>query len=308
MSVEHPIVTVGSSDVSSILGINPWSAPSETWARLVGILPRYSSDGNAATRRGRIIESALLDEWARLRSPELMQRGPSIADEPIVVDQWRACRPDALAEVSGKRLIVEAKTTRKWDAWGPDGSAGVPVYYAAQVAWQLSVIGCETAEVIAFCPMDDEIRCYTITRNLDLEAKLVARVKAWMERHVWAAVPEVPSARTLSVVAAQYADGGREATWLDATEDDAALARELVVARGELRAAEIREAELRTKFCARIGDAYGVKGVCTWGSVKGRETVDAQALREGFPEVYAKVAKRGASSRQFRLTFKEQGK
>ena len=298
-------ITVGSSDVPSILGLSPWTAPAETWARLVGIVPRYSTGDTPATRRGRIIESALLDEWARLRSPDLIERGPSITETPVVVDGWRAARPDALAVIGPDRVVVEAKTTRGWDAWGQDGTDQVPVYYAAQVAWQLSVCGVERADVIAYCPMDDGIRVYTIQRNEQLERAIIARVTEWMDRYVWPAEPIQPAPLPYRVVASRYGDGGEVATWLDPTDTDRAAGMELKRVRADIAVLIEREEALKAQLCERIGTAYGIKGVCTWGQVKGRETVAASDLKAIAPEVYAKIAKRGASSRVFRLTLKE---
>lgn len=300
-------ITVGSSDVPSILGLSPWTPPALTWARLTGIVARYSTGDTPQTRRGRMLEGALLDEWARLRSPTLMQRGPSIEDPPFIVDEWRAARPDALAEdASGGRVVVEAKTTRSWEAWGPDGSDRVPVYYAAQVAWQLSVLDIPRAEVIAYSPLDDGIRVYRVERDLRVEAALVARVRAWMETHVWADEPVQPAPLPYSVVAERYADGGEKAEWLDATDEDRRVALDLLAVREEIAKLQEREEALKARLCERIGESYGLKGVCTWGRVRGRETVSASDLKSGWPDIYAQVAKRGATSRQFRLTVKEQ--
>lgn len=305
MTAEQHTVTVGSSDVPSILGLSPWTTPAETWARLVGIVPRYSVSDTPATRRGRIIESALIDEWARLNSPTTVERGPSITETPVIVDGWRAARPDAVAVLGQSRVVVEAKTTRGWDSWGMDGTDQVPVYYAAQVAWQLSVVGVERADVIAYCPMDDGIRVYTITRNEALERVIVDRVRAWMEAYVWPEEPVQPAPLPMRVVASRYGDGGEEATWVDPTDDDRAAALELREVRAAKSSLEEREEALKARLCERIGDSYGLKNLCTWGRVKGRETVNPSDLKAGWPEVYAQVAKRSASSRVFRLTLKE---
>lgn len=306
MSEERPAATVGSSDVPSILGLSPWTPPAMTWARLVGIVPRYSSGDTPATRRGRILESALIDEWARLRSPDLVQRGPTIDETPVIVDGWRAARPDAIAELGRERLVVEAKTTRSWDAWGVDGSDQVPVYYAAQVAWQLSVLDLPRAEVVAYSPMDDGLRIYRLERDERIEAAIVERVRAWMAAHVWVPEPVQPAPLPFEIQAMRYADGGEKAIWIDPTDEDRSAALELVDVRRQMAALEKREDEIKSRLCERIGDAYGIKGLCTWGKVKGRETVNAAELKSGWPEVYAQVAKRGAASRQFRLTAKEQ--
>lgn len=306
-----PPITVGSSDVASILGISPWSSPSKTWARLTGLVPRYDSNGTAATRRGRILESALLDEWCRIRKPLGRTPGPTIDDEPVIRDGWKSCRVDMLAVMEvGPDIIVEAKTTRSWDGWGPDGSSDVPVYYAAQVLWQMHVLDISQAELVAYSPLDDDLRIYPLTRRLDVEAKVVARVERWMREHVFADPPTPPGDLPLDVVEAIHRGGGGGKDWLDANESDLDLAKQLAAAREALRAAEVEEGRLRALLCQRIGDAYGIKGVATWGQVKGRETVSASDIKTFKPELYDEliaqnIIRRGASSRQFRFNFKD---
>lgn len=300
------LVNVGASDVPAILGLSPWQAPGVAWARLTGLVPRYDRDVNNAVRRGRVIEPALLAEWCRMARPVHAEPGPTIDEPPKIVDGWRSARADMLAELEGgARLVVEAKTTRRWDAWGPDGTDAVPVYYAAQVAWQLSVYDIDEAVVVAYCPTDDDIRCYQLRRNRGVEQRIIGRVRSWMERHVWCADPEPPDALPWSVVVAQYGEGGERAEWIEPEAEDRAVARELAQVRADKAALEQREEALKARLCAKIGDAYGLKGLCTWGKVKPRETVNAAELRAGWPEVYAQVAQRGSASRQFRLTLKE---
>lgn len=304
-------ITVGSSDVASILGISPWSSPSKTWARLTGLVPRYDSNGTAQTRRGRILESALLDEWARIREPLGRTPGPRIDEDPVIVDGWKSCRVDMLAVMpDGERIIVEAKTTRSWDGWGADGTPDVPVYYAAQVLWQMHVMDIDRCELVAYSPLDDDFRVYPIERRRDVEAKVVARVEKWMRDHVFADPTVPPGDLPLDVVEAIHRGGGGGKDWLDADESAIALAKQLAAAREALRAAEVEEGRLRALLCQRIGDAYGIRGVATWGQVKGRETVSASDIKTFRPELYDEllaqnIIRRGASSRQFRFNFKD---
>lgn len=298
--------TVGSSDVASILGLGNWNEAVDVWARLVGILPRYSEKDEKAQRRGRMFENALLDEWVLLRQQTTFARGPTIKQPPFVVDGWRACRPDAIAELAPfGRMVVEAKTTRDWDGWGPDGSDGVPIYYAAQVLWQLSVLDLEYGELIAFCPLDEDVRVFPIKRNRALEKKIIDIVRGWMERHVWSEDRTPPCEPPYRIVKAQFADGGKDKTlWLDAEPEHIMLARQLESVVANKKAVLAQEDELRARLCTKVGDANGIKGVCAWSRVKGRETLDAKALRKTHPDIYKQFAQTGKPSRKLRLLLK----
>lgn len=293
-------ITVGSSDVAAILGLSPWRQPVEVWAQLTGLLPRYSEEDTAGQRRGRILEPALIAHYERTRGLRLSP-GPPISAEPIVAaDGWRSCRPDA----TGPGLVVEAKSTRRWDGWGADGTDKIPVHYAAQVAWQLSVIGADRGALIAYCPMDDDVRVYEIVRNRSLEERLVARVRAWMEAHVWAAEPVQPAPLPMELVSARHASGGGEdAAILEPDAFDLAVARRLADVRAATKSLSAEEDRLRAQLCARIGDARGLRGIASWSAQEGRETVDVKRLRVDWPDVAKQVAATGKPSRRFTFTF-----
>lgn len=302
MSDERPIVTVGSSDVPAILGLSPWRQPVEVWAQLVGLLPRYASDETAEQRRGHIIEPALVQHYERTRGVKLLP-GPPISQPPIVhADGWRSCRPDASTE--DRRLVVEAKTTRRWDGWGPEGSDGVPVHYAAQVAWQLAVMDAERGALVAYCPMDDEVRVYELARNRSLEAKLTERVRAWMERHVWQAEPVQPAPLPMALVSARYGDGGRdEGVVVEPDALDLALARRMSAVRSARASLDAEHDRLQAQLCERIGAARSLRGIASWSPTEPRQSIDAAKLLELAPDIHKLVVKTGKPGRTFRFNF-----
>lgn len=299
-------ITVGSSDVASILGLGNWADPVDVWARLVGILPRYSEKDNKSQRRGRMFEKALLDEWVMMRNPTWFARGPSITQPPFVADGWRSSRPDALADLEPHgRMVVEAKTTRSWEGWGDDGSDGVPIYYAAQVLWQLSVMDLEYGELIAFCPIDEDVRVFPIKRNRSLETRIIDRVRTWLEDHVWSEGQPPPCDPPYRIVKAQFSDGGGDkAVWVDPDPEHISLAHDLISVVAQKDAILAQEDAIRAKLCTRIGEANGIRGLCSWGRVKGRETVDAKGLKKAHPDIYNQFLNIGQPSRSFRLLLK----
>lgn len=75
---------------------------------------------------------------------------------------WHVVNPDRLAySADGSVSIVEAKTSRDDEGWGPDGSDRIPLHYRAQVRWYMAALGAVRAYVavlIAGC----EYREYVI--------------------------------------------------------------------------------------------------------------------------------------------------
>lgn len=303
--------TIGSSDVAAILGVSRWGSPWETWARLVGLIPRYSSTPDGAQARGNMFEVAIGARYAE-ETGVTLRRGPPISEPPLLHpdEPWRAARPDFLAE----DRLVEAKTTRRLsdeDGWGAPGSDRVPVYYACQVVWQLSIVssihGIERGDLAAFGTLGEEWAVYTLRRRERLERALVARVRDWYEAHVLTGDPPVVDhtdgcGRALARLHRDVAPGKVR---LDPTAEDLALARDLARVRRLLEETTQERDLLQHRLCARIGDAYGMRGVADWSPVVGRSSIDAAGLRRDHPEIAAAYTKTGEPSRRFTFTFKE---
>jgi predicted phage-related endonuclease len=302
MSDITPRPTVGSSDVAAILGLSPWTTPAEVWARLVGLVPRYTSGDTPATRRGRIMEAALLAEYERLHGVTITP-GPSIDEGGLSVPwgDWAHIRPDG---VGSHGRAVEVKTTQgfgpEWadELEGKVGDGLVPVYYETQIAWQGAGLGMPV-DLIAMAMRSDEIRDYRLERDLAIERELIEAVRDWMTRHVWCDPPVPPEGAEPRVLALVHNRPTRE--WAEHTEEDLDLAADLRRLKAERERIEALEVRLKGQLCARIGNAYGLRGVARWNPVKGRETVSVSRLRKEHPEVYAALVKVGQPTRAFHL-------
>lgn len=131
---------IGSSDVAAILGLSPWESPFSLWHRKAGNIPPKTQ--NRGMRWGRLLEEVVCQEWVA-RRPEMSIR---YAGTLAHVDRpWQLANPDRFAFQTGStgtaEEIVEAKTDYRSDVWGPDGSDEIPIYYRAQVMWQMDVTG-----------------------------------------------------------------------------------------------------------------------------------------------------------------------
>lgn len=311
--------TIGSSDVAAILGLSPWASPMQAWARLTGIVPRYDNTPDAAQRRGNLMEAALLAEHGRVNRVAV-ERGPGIDQPPLVAPaphDWAHCRPDGTYTTDDGQLVyvVEVKTTRSFDEdeWGDDGTADVPPHYAAQVVWQMGVMVLRGAHVIgtdlvAYCPMNDEIRTYHVPHDGQRFAALLRRVGAWREKHVIGGEPPpVDGSEATTRILARVYPGGVEKKAVDPTDADIATARRLRDVKAEIAALEAEEGLLANTLRERIGaaEATEIKGVCRWTPTRGRVGLDAKALEAEMPDVYQRFAKMGAPFRTFTLTIKE---
>lgn len=290
----HPIT---STMVGQILGLSPWGGPWQAWARIHGL--SRDTTGNDAVL-GHILEDGVAQHYAKQRGVTLT-RGPAFEEPPLFgPEPWMATHPDYVAStLAGERWVVEVKTTRDWDGWGEEGSDEVPPHYAAQCAWHMACLGLEVCDLVAYCPMSYELRVYTLRRDLALEARLVARLRGWWERHVRDGETPPLDEGAPSVLAQLHASPTKE--WLPATDEDCATAAELREVEARITIAEGERERLKAALMARIGDAYGIEGVARWSPRKGSTRIDAEALRRDHPEIADRYTVTGKPGRTFAL-------
>ncbi len=140
------MITMGSSEAATALGLSPWGDPWDLVSRLRG-WTTYSDRDTPAMARGRMMEPALLTRYA-MDTGSAVRPGPSIDEAPIAgPEPWMHARPDGWryrrepADDSQwdasyePQLCLEVKTSRKLDpehGWGPPGTDQVPAHYLIQ--------------------------------------------------------------------------------------------------------------------------------------------------------------------------------
>ena len=130
---------IGSSEVATIVGLNPWETPYQLWRRKVGI--DEPKPENAAMRYGHHLEDAVSRMWHDSTGREIIKRS---AIDWIIRDNDRPylqVSPDRTYWLGDSRSpeekgILEIKTTRmKVDP------TDLPKYWFCQIQYQLGVAG-----------------------------------------------------------------------------------------------------------------------------------------------------------------------
>ena len=272
--------TIGASDVGAILGLSPWQTPVQAWARLSGLSP--TDGGNNATRRGHLIERALLMDAAdRMELPHLRRNDHPSALQTCVAEgaeyspdranslrhpthQWAACRPDAIVYRQGQAVaLIEAKTTRSFADWqDANGNPILPPAYFAQVQWQMFVTGITVTHVEAFCTMTDERRTYHVAWSDGICHRIVSKVRAWRERYLLG--DEMPENIPADIAGLIWPAEREPETWLDATDEARDLVHQYMHYHEAEKAARVAKEAARDKLCMMIQDAAGIDGLCSW--------------------------------------------
>lgn len=180
---------LGATDAVTILGFNKWKTPLDVWLEKTG---RHTDDKDSyAMKRGRILESLLITEWAAKNpTARLLAHAPLMAhpQHPMI-----AASLDGAADLDGAQVVIEAKTAgyRAAPDWWDDA---MPDAYAAQVLIQLAVTGVDTAHVVA--DIAGEFTTRLIQRDYEFEAWALPALAGWWQTHVvGGAVPDIDPVR-----------------------------------------------------------------------------------------------------------------
>jgi putative phage-type endonuclease len=304
---------ISGTDVSAILGINPWASPLDVWLDKRGQAePREQS---MAMKLGNLLEPVVATLYTDETGVELVDPGFLRHKDR----DWHIGTPDRIALAHGFDTsvpgwwdtLIEIKTARSGNDWGEPGTDQIPRHYLTQVAWYLALTELQVAHVAVLVGASD-FRRYVVQRDLELEGVLVERCEAfWKDNILAGQMPAVDGSESASRYIASRFPRNVEPLRV-ATADEVALARRLATARAATAAAEREQAEAENLLKAAIGDAEGLDlgalGKITWKASKGRESVDWKALASEAKipaELITRHTKTGEATRRFLPTFKE---
>ena len=299
---------IGSSEVATVLGLNPSDTPYQLWLRKTGQVP-YVEQENNLMRMGHILEDAI----ARLCSEEVgldIVKNSSL--EFVVVDKakpFMRVSPDRYAYPIGakhsndNRVIIECKSTQK----GVDAD-NISKYWFCQVVYQLHV----TRIPMAYIAWLIQGRDFGYKPIYYEKAKDFAEVMAeeverfWVDCVVGGKEPPLVNIQDVLIKFPKQTDGKK----VYADDELINVWSELKDTNADIKRLQTRKEELETSLKASMLDAERLviapadgeveeKTLCTWKAVNASPKFDANALKTAEPEVYAKYLRNVEGGRRF---------
>jgi len=185
---------LGASDVPAVLGVSPWKTASDVYYSKTA---QFEGEDKVtpAIQAGNLLEPAVLDfaehELGKIKRNQFRVH----ATVP-----WASATLDAIC-LDRQNEGVEAKTTGNADNWGDEGTDQIPIYYLAQVQWQMFVTGFQVVHVPVLMPdFTLRFKMYTVERDQELIESIVSQCSAFWANNVAKRVPPpetVPAPRTL---------------------------------------------------------------------------------------------------------------
>ena len=285
---------IGGSDISAILGLNPYKSSYSLWLDKTG-RSVDEPDADAAERMywGSTLEDVVAGHYAKSRGVRIQRINTQLRhadcpiavaniDRAIVADGSRARWDEREHRVAGATGLLEVKTAHALAArgaqWGEPGTDEVPQSYWLQCQWYLGISGLESAE-IAVLFGGQRFVVYTIAADRMIFGDLVESAREWWQRHVEADTPPDPTTEDDARRMWRSHVAGRDRIVDRDVLDDV---QELVEVKARIADLESRAQELRDRILPAFQDAesisYQRRRLATWKANKPSAKTDWKAV------------------------------
>lgn len=187
---------IGGTDISALLGLNPYRGPRSVYDRIVlGI----QEPGNVRTQRGSREEPRIRSMWVE-STGAILEPHPGIIQHPAY--DFATVSPDDLGELHGKRATIDYKSVSVWGRkkWGDDLTDAAPEHISCQLHWAMEVTGRDLGLIGAAFGEDlpdgsfdiRELCTYIIQRDDEISARLLGVAERFWNEHILLKVPPPP--------------------------------------------------------------------------------------------------------------------
>lgn len=297
---------IGSSEVATVLGLNPYDTPYQLWLRKTGRVPVVEEQNNLM-RMGHILEDAVAQLCAEEAGLDIVKSSKA---EFVVVDKekpFMKASPDRYAYPIGvkhsseNKCIIECKTTQK--GVDPDN---ISKYWFLQVIWQLRITRVPMA-YLAWLVQGRDFGYKPVYYDKEFAQFVEEEVERfWFDCIIGGKEPALINIQDVLVKFPTH-EIGKKAY---ATDELVNIWAELKDTNEEIKRLQSKKEECETALKAAMLDAEALviratnedpeeKTICTWKATKASQKFDANALKSAEPEVYARYLRETEGTRRF---------
>jgi putative phage-type endonuclease len=291
---------IGSSEIATIVGLNPWQTRYQLWLQKTGQTPPTVQ--NFAMKAGHYLEDAVSRFFEDESGREVIK---SSAEDVMYIHpekQYLRATPDRLFWLPNavrndkNKGVLECKTTQmQIDA------ADIPKLWFCQLQYQQGIMQREQGS-LAWLSAGREFGFSDFDFVPDFFEWLVEEAeKFWVDNIVGGKMPELVNAVDVMAVYSRHTEGKNR----EITPELHDIYLELKAAKGELKDLETKVSELENELKVSFLDAealtFNGQTVATWKATKDTERFDAKAFQEAEPLLYQKYVRIAAGSRRLLL-------
>lgn len=290
---------IGSSEVATIVGLNPFETPYQLWRRKRGLdAPQEES---FAMKAGHYLEDAVAQFWHDETGRDIIKRSAIDWIIRSTENPFMQVSPDRTYWLDGKHSndnkgILECKTTQL-----PVDGDDLPKHWFCQVQYQLGVAEM-TQGSLAWLTQGREFGYRDIAFVPDFYGWLAEEAeKFYRDNIIGGAEPTAVSVRDILLKYNRHADG----KIIEVGQDIFDAYSELKDLKKELATLDERKEALEEKIKMAFGDAeaisYGGDTIATWKAPKPSMKFDSAAFKAANPDLYTEYSKETQGARRFLL-------
>ena len=284
--------SIGGSDASTVVGLNPYSSKLTLYADKKGILPE--KEDTERMRLGRDLEEYVAQRFSEAAGKKVKRSGwmwqhPTYEFITVNIDR----------EIEGEDAFLEAKTTMNYEKHDYE-SGEIPMNYYCQVMHGMAVTGCEKA-YLAVLVFGKGFYWFEIKRDENEINALIANEVDFWQVHVARNIPPVAdgSESSMDTLNKLYPNGGPSTTQVVGMDQTMKNYLELGEAIKRLKA---QQDEVKAQLCQTLGEksvGIGQDYTFSWKN-QSSSRVDSKKLKELYPKVYEDCVQQ-TDSRVFRV-------
>lgn len=297
---------IGSSEVGTILGLNPWETPMQLWRRKKGIDPPQPE--NFAMKAGHYLEDAVSRFYADETGKEIIKA--SAGDWLIVNNEKEFLRvsPDRTYWIPGRpksdrnKGIVECKTTQMEVDYD-----NIPQHWFAQLQYQLGVAELEQG-ALAWLTMGRTFGYRDFTFDGEFYGWMVEEVeKFWRDNIIGNVEPDPVNVDDVLLRNPRHTPG----KMIQADEDIVNACKTLKELKAEKTDIDAQIKELEESIKMSFGDAEAITApgstlakpiiLATWKAAKDSQKFSEKEFAANEPAMYEKYLRTVPGTRRFLL-------
>lgn len=298
---------IGSSEVATVLGVNPYDTPYQLWLRKTGQVQTEEKE-DFLMKAGHYLEDAISHFCADEAGLDIVKNS---ASEFVVIDKdkpFLRVSPDRYAYPKGakhtadNKVIIECKSTQK--QVDPDN---LSKYWFCQVSYQLHVTRIPAA-YIAWLTQGRDFGCKPIYYDPDFAQFIAEEVERfWIDCVIGGREPALSTIQDVIIKFPKHEEGKTAY----ASDDLISLWGELKDTNAEIKRLDAHKTEIESVMKAAMLDAERLaipadndnpeRTIATWKASKDTQKFNVDLFKAEQPEMYAKYLKEVSGSRRFSL-------
>lgn len=284
--------SIGSSEISTILGLSKYQTPRDLWLLKTGRTEPF--EGNEFTRAGHLLEPVIAMMFEETTGWLIEPGSDEMSVQFHAEKHYYSASPDRFYLVDGERRILECKSTQM-----EVDSDELPLTWFSQLQWQLGICGVKKGAV-AWLTRGVFFGYLEVDFNEEYFLYMAEQADNFWLNHVLK--DEEPALVNVADVLSKH-PSHKDGKSMLATQEVMQVVEELQDISQEEKALKARKEDLKAQIQMTMRDCeavlYDGKPVITWKAARASQKFDAKRFKAENQDLYNDYITEVAGSRRF---------